>query len=620
MVRKYIQTKATTLTYGISDSSTTIQLKNLLKLDDSPISASDIGDILHGTYAPGTSREEIFSIIGSNVTVNADGTVDITSVVRGLKEVSPYDTGGYKCDHPSGEIVIFGNNPQVYDSFLTDEQIDTDATLAANSDSVVPSQKAIKTYIANFITGVIGTATNLLFGTVKMTTATSNIAVATDDLRVPTQDENNALVGTSGTAVSSSNKLVDNADTTGTGSVVRSSVVSGYATIQTYTYGETITAGQAVYLKSSDSKVYKASTNNGEISYNYLGIALENGDVNDVKKIETRYGAVVTVPDLGATSTAVAENAIATQSDGDYQLTQIFTGSGVEAGTGFFVGSNVDNITKIDIDFFTTHGLGAGNLTLLLFEVTGFTNKNTIVSTYTGNSVVKSSITSNAINTFTFSSPVVVKPNTYYIAKLSAAGGDGSNYYNVKSNVSVVSNLFFSTNNNACTTVGTTGGGSTQKIFKMTVYSTSQYNYSIGDNIYLSGTAGNLTVLPNSCPIGKILSSTTISLGFDNSNRKLITSRVAMAQNAGTGICNIPIPKNTRKIEISMQTSNTAVSQYSYFDFEIGGNTTQYFSMGDGSGTSQTLHQATVSFNSYIALTSILVSANNWDITAYFYK
>lgn len=38
-------------------------------------------------------------------------------------------------------------------------------------------------------------------------------AVSENDTRLPTQDENNALVGTSGTAVSSSNKLVDNADT-----------------------------------------------------------------------------------------------------------------------------------------------------------------------------------------------------------------------------------------------------------------------------------------------------------------------------------------------------------------------------------------------------------------------
>lgn len=111
---KYLQTKATTLSYSIDDSATTMRLDNLLKLDGTSVAASDIGDLLYGTFDPGTSREEIFSIAAANVTVNADGTVDITTVVRGLKEVSPYGTGGFKTDHPAGGVVIFGDNPQLF--------------------------------------------------------------------------------------------------------------------------------------------------------------------------------------------------------------------------------------------------------------------------------------------------------------------------------------------------------------------------------------------------------------------------------------------------------------------------------------------------------------------------
>lgn len=57
-------------------------------------------------------------------------------------------------------------------------------------------------------------ATTSVTGTVKVSTAPSGdaTAVETGDPRVPTQNENDALVGTSGTAVSSSNKLVDAAD------------------------------------------------------------------------------------------------------------------------------------------------------------------------------------------------------------------------------------------------------------------------------------------------------------------------------------------------------------------------------------------------------------------------
>jgi hypothetical protein len=111
---KVIQTKATTLSYAISDSATSIRLANLLKLDGTAISASDIGDSLQGTFEPGTSKEEIFEIDGANVTVNSDGTVDITNVLRGRKEVEPYGSGGFATDHGPGAVVIFGNNPQLY--------------------------------------------------------------------------------------------------------------------------------------------------------------------------------------------------------------------------------------------------------------------------------------------------------------------------------------------------------------------------------------------------------------------------------------------------------------------------------------------------------------------------
>ena len=57
-------------------------------------------------------------------------------------------------------------------------------------------------------------ATTSVTGTVKVSTTPGGdaTAVETGDPRVPTQNENDALVGTSGTAVSSSNKLVDAAD------------------------------------------------------------------------------------------------------------------------------------------------------------------------------------------------------------------------------------------------------------------------------------------------------------------------------------------------------------------------------------------------------------------------
>lgn len=185
MATKYLQTKSTSLTYGISDVSTTIQLKNLLKLDGTSISASDIGDLLYGTFAPGTSREEIFSIVGANVTVETNGNISITSVVRGLKEVSPYTTGGYSCDHPAGEVVVFGNNPQVY--------------------------QWLKDYIDNIAIQGSPDATTGTKGVSKMSVApvssTNPIAVGDNDPRLPTTDQSAAFVGSQGVP-SATNKFV----------------------------------------------------------------------------------------------------------------------------------------------------------------------------------------------------------------------------------------------------------------------------------------------------------------------------------------------------------------------------------------------------------------------------
>lgn len=125
MSRKYAQLKKTTLSYGISDSETSMRFTGLKKLDGTSISASDIGDYMTLTFDPGTSKEEIASITSSDVTVNTDGTVDVVNVVRGLLEVDPYTTGGYACEHGAGAVVVFSNNPQLYNQLANKSNANT---------------------------------------------------------------------------------------------------------------------------------------------------------------------------------------------------------------------------------------------------------------------------------------------------------------------------------------------------------------------------------------------------------------------------------------------------------------------------------------------------------------
>lgn len=183
MATKLLQTKKTTIAYGINDSATAMRLTNLLKLDGSSVSASDIGDVLYGTFDPGTSREEIFSIDGANVTVNSDGTLDITGVVRGLKEVSPYNTGGFATDHPAGAVVIFGNNPQLFQTFASIpndnvfegvnefEQVPT----TSGGNPIAPEDLTRKAYVDALVLGVLTTINVIVPGLAGITVADGDL-------------------------------------------------------------------------------------------------------------------------------------------------------------------------------------------------------------------------------------------------------------------------------------------------------------------------------------------------------------------------------------------------------------------------------------------------------------
>lgn len=91
-------------------------------------------------------------------------------------------------------------------------------------------------------------ATTSVTGTVKVSTTPGGdaTAVETGDPRVPTQNENDALVGTSGTAVSSSNKLVDAAD-------VSDAAASGKIVRATGTALPALSAANLTYINTAFS-------------------------------------------------------------------------------------------------------------------------------------------------------------------------------------------------------------------------------------------------------------------------------------------------------------------------------------------------------------------------------
>jgi hypothetical protein len=401
---KFIQSKATTLTYSIDSSATEIQVDELLKLDGTSMTAADIGDSLTGTFDPGTDSEEIFEIDGANVTVESDGKVTITNVVRGLLDVEPYTTGGFATSHGTGAQVVFGNNPQVYNKMAVKANDNTftgantfptnprkgDSVLATNNDDyitkadllnavlgavttdqVIISGTAGETVTAKQIlyfkesdqrwwkadADIVGTfnqvivavaqngatagvAVNLLLqgvdktqtgltlgakyylsntaGAISTTPGTTEVFLGWAQtatrfifdplgLYQPTSGEKAAMAGTSGTAPSSLNKFVDNADTSTTGSGSKiprgSSGKLDPSWIPDLAFsavsGENISANKPVYINPSDSSVYTA---HGFKSIDSTAISLTASTTNKISKLSdtqmmflTHSGATLTI-------------------------------------------------------------------------------------------------------------------------------------------------------------------------------------------------------------------------------------------------------------------------------------------------------------------------------------
>jgi len=102
---------------GCSATATSIILKSFNDSYGVAIPSADLNTTNYGTLEPGTDREEIISFAG--ITTDADGTVTLTTVVRGLQAVDPFTTDAtLRKSHAGSTIFVLTNNPQVYRSFF----------------------------------------------------------------------------------------------------------------------------------------------------------------------------------------------------------------------------------------------------------------------------------------------------------------------------------------------------------------------------------------------------------------------------------------------------------------------------------------------------------------------
>lgn len=189
-------------------------INNIQGWDGNALTSADFGTQAWGAFFNSRFDEmEIFEFDPATIADNA-----ISFVSRGLMfNGTNTSVAGNKKDWPAGTIIQIGSDiPQIMMNLKLLTDLDTDVTLAANSDTKLATQKAIKAYYDALVFSTIADAALAVKGKFKLSAApvspTNPIALGENDPRLPTQGENDAMAGTSGTP-GSSNKFVTETDT-----------------------------------------------------------------------------------------------------------------------------------------------------------------------------------------------------------------------------------------------------------------------------------------------------------------------------------------------------------------------------------------------------------------------
>lgn len=178
---------------AIGSTDTSILLSSfLVPVTEDPITMALLNSsIFYFTIAPKTTSSEFCSATG--ITQNANGTVLLTGVTRGLNKTYPLTSNvDFKLPHSGQSIVILSDAPQVFAKYAAKE----------NDENITGLWNFTQTP-TGLNPGAVPDASTTVKGIGKVSVApvspTSPIFVGDNDTRVPTQGENDALVGPSGT-------------------------------------------------------------------------------------------------------------------------------------------------------------------------------------------------------------------------------------------------------------------------------------------------------------------------------------------------------------------------------------------------------------------------------------
>ena len=243
---------------GVVIGATSIVLTDFKDIDGNILAMSDFGTLGYITLEPNTSNAEQATFSG--VVANANGTYTLTGIKNSTSRYPYTQSSGLKKQHSGGTTLIISDTAAFW---ATPADLGNDATItgiytfATGATPIITDAPTTATQAANkgYVDGVAiaggANASSTVKGISKLSldpvAPTNPIAVGDNDTRVPpvntstmTANQVAALAGT-GTPNGTTGKYVTNDDTTGTGSIQRTSLLPVLSA--SFQRGETINGG-----------------------------------------------------------------------------------------------------------------------------------------------------------------------------------------------------------------------------------------------------------------------------------------------------------------------------------------------------------------------------------------
>ncbi len=246
---------------------TTLVLRTFIQIDGTALAMTDFGTVGFGTIEPNSgTQEEQISFTG--ITQNSNGTATLTGVKTVLM-IAPYtQTSGLAITHPGGAKFVISNTAGFYDKMTSKSNDETITGVYTFTNPNVPRMDTAHTY---------GAGEEEYFSTKRYA---DSLAIAGAPDASLTQkglvEEATAAEITAGTQIG-----LTLAELAMNPKYYKDSYYPQSVITTAYTYGEDITSGQALYVKATDGKAYKASgATDAEASNSFIGIALDSGLAN----------------------------------------------------------------------------------------------------------------------------------------------------------------------------------------------------------------------------------------------------------------------------------------------------------------------------------------------------